>query len=248
MRPILILTKNLLIEQQLQNQLQHLNYEVLCSVELLNQLKLSVQTMSDNADNQRSFQKNLLINYQAIILSETISDNEIQELVPSIQLTKQVLLRKLVEEPAKKEKERLRDLGIYDWILVDNSINSLREQLSEKLSAYQGEESSIIFLYQDEGLSSDVTQLKRNLSKREKATLECLSNSKGKVVSREDLCTYIWNEAPSNSRLSQTSMLIRKIKEKMGKYGFKEEAIQTIWGEGYLLSKDLSDSSLLANM
>ena len=102
MRPILILTKNLLIEQQLQSQLQHLNYEVLCSVELLNQLKMSVQTMKDNEDGQRNFKRKLLINYQAIILSETISDNEIQELVSNIQLTKQVLLRKLVEEPGKK--------------------------------------------------------------------------------------------------------------------------------------------------
>ena len=248
MRPILILTKNLLIEQQLQSQLQHLNYEVLCSVELLNQLKMSVQTMKDNEDGQRNFKRKFLINYQAIILSETISDNEIQELVSNIQLTKQVLLRKLVEEPGKKEKERLKDLGIFDWILVDNSINSLREQLSEKLSPYQGDESNIIYLYQDEGLTNDVTQLKRSLSRREKATLECLFNSQGKVVSREDLCTYIWNEAPSNSRLSQTSMLIKKIKEKMGKYGFNGETIQTIWGEGYVLSKELSDSGLLINL
>jgi len=248
MRPILILTKNLLIEQQLQNQLQHLNYEVLCSVELLNQLKMSIQTMKANAESQRGFQKNVLINYQAIILSETISDGEIQELIPNIQISKQVILRKLVEEPGKKEKERLKELGISDWILVDDSINSLREQLSEKLSAFRGDESNIIFLYQDEEGTNDTTQLNRCLSKREKATLECLFKSQGKVVSREDLCTYIWNEEPSNSRLSQTSMLIRKIKQKMEKLGFKAETIQTIWGEGYLLSRDLSDSGLLINM
>ncbi|MGG5372424.1 winged helix-turn-helix domain-containing protein [Enterococcus sp. AZ196] len=244
MRPILILTKNLLIEQELQQQLQHLNYEVLCSVEMLNQIKMSIQEMNITDENQRNFQKNLLINYQAIILSETISDNEIQELVPNIQLNKQILLRKLVEEPSKKEKERLNDLGIIDWLLIDHSINSLREQLSEKLAIYQNEESNIIFLYQEAGLPSDVVQLKRSLSKREKATLECLFKAKGKVVSREDLCTYVWNETPSNSRLSQTSMLIKKIKKKMGKFGFNEEAIQTVWGEGYLLSDEVTENGL----
>ena len=35
MKPMLILTKNLVLEQELQQQLQHLSYEVFCSVELL---------------------------------------------------------------------------------------------------------------------------------------------------------------------------------------------------------------------
>ncbi|MFQ7234681.1 MAG: hypothetical protein ACLRPU_07405, partial [Enterococcus hulanensis] len=111
MRPILILTKNLLIEQQLQNQLQHLNYEVLCSVELLNQLKMNAQSMRNKMDSQRNFQKSFLMDYQAIILSETISDSEIQELIANSQIIKQILLRKVVEEPSKREKERLKNMG-----------------------------------------------------------------------------------------------------------------------------------------
>ena len=246
MRPILILTKNLLIEQQLQNQLQHLNYEVLCSVELLNQLKMNAQSMRNKMDSQRNFQKSFLVDYQAIILSETISDSEIQELIANSQIIKQILLRKVVEEPSKREKERLKKMGSVDWILVDNSIHRLREQLSEKLSVHQNDESIITFLYQDEGLTSDTAQLKNSLSKREKMTLECLYKFQGKVVSREDLCSYIWNEEPSKSRLSQTSMLIRKIKEKMKRLGFHDEMIQTIWGEGYLLSNNFSNNRIQA--
>lgn len=39
MLPILILTKNLVVERHLQENLQYLNYEVFCSVKIFNRLK-----------------------------------------------------------------------------------------------------------------------------------------------------------------------------------------------------------------
>lgn len=78
MYPILILTKNLVLEQELQQRLQYLNYEVFCSVKLY--ARLSVSDYHEGT--QREELDQLLKNYQAVILSETISDNEIQEILP----------------------------------------------------------------------------------------------------------------------------------------------------------------------
>ena len=128
MKPMLILTKNLVLEQELQQQLQHLSYEVFCSVELLECLKASRHQKNTTTDTLQRY----LLNYQAIILSETIADSEIRELLPILKSEKWGLLRKLGSKPNAKEEEQLHSLGVIDWLVVDQSIDYLREQLSEK--------------------------------------------------------------------------------------------------------------------
>ena len=183
MRPILILTKNLVLEQDLQQQLQYLNYEVFCSVEVFDRLRVG--------DSQEStpnvLLEQLLANYQAIILSETLSDNEIQTLLPILRSNDRILLRKLGGRPSAKEEEQMEKMGITDWIIADYSIGYLREQLSEKLAAYQKEEMNIVFLYPNQKETGDVSKLKGSLSNREKSALSCLLEAKGEVVSREEL-------------------------------------------------------------
>lgn len=232
-RPILILTKNLLVEQNLQKQLQYLSYEVFCSVELFERL----MAREHYQETQSDIFKQLLINYQAIILSETLSDNEIQYLMPILTSKKSILLRKLCDKPSLKEEEKIKNIGINDWIITDHSIDYLREQLSEKLADYQKEEMNIVFLYPNQKETGDVSKLKASLSNREKSALSCLLEAKGEVVSREELCSCLWNEEPNNSHLSQASVLIKRIKMKLELAGYDPEMLKTVWGSGYLLAK-----------
>ncbi|MGG5372130.1 winged helix-turn-helix domain-containing protein [Enterococcus sp. AZ196] len=239
MRPILILTKNLVIEQELQQRLQHLNYEVFCSVELFDRLRISEYDQKE----QKEWLDQFLANYQVVIISETISDNEIQVILPNLRSEERILLRKLGAPPSAKEEEQIRALGLNDWITADQSIDVLREQLSEKLVTLPREEPNIVVLYSGQAKSGNIDNLKNNLSNRELTVLDCLIQAQGEVVSREALCTHLWNEAPNNSHLSQASVLIKRIKMKLEIAGYDPELLKTIWGRGYLLAKsNLSNS------
>lgn len=233
MRPILILTKNLVIEQTLQQQLQYLNYEVFCSVELFDRLR----TGASQDETPNGVLEQFLASYQAIILSETLSDGEVQTLLPILRSKDRILLRKLGGEPSAKEEEQMKDVGITDWLIADHSIDYVREQLSEKLAAYQTESMNIVFFYPNQQDLGDVEKLKASLSTREKSALSCLLEARGEVVSREALCARIWNDRPNNSRLSQTSVLIKRIKMKLELAGYDPEKLKTVWGSGYLLAK-----------
>ncbi|MZJ91120.1 helix-turn-helix domain-containing protein, partial [Enterococcus avium] len=160
------------------------------------------------------------------------------------------LLRKLGSKPNAKEEEQLHSLGVIDWLVVDHSIDYLREQLSEKLAPYQKDETNIVFLYKNESIQEmgNLVQLKRSLTKREQTTLDCLIQSKGSVVSREELCSQLWNERPNNSHLSQTSVLIKRIKMKLEIAGFDPEMIKTIWGSGYVLKKGVFEKDFLVKI
>lgn len=231
MSAILVLTKNLLVEQTLQEQLQYLSYEVFCSVELFNLLKANDQYK----ERQNDYLRQLLANYQAVVLSETISDSEIQTLMPLVTANNRVLMRKLNSRPSKREEEQIKKSGVDGWIITDNSIDSLREQLVEKLAGYHKEEAKIVFLYPNQMESGDIVKLQGSLSNREKAVLDCLLKANGEIVSRDELCAYLWNEAPNNSHLSQASVLIKRIKMKLELAGYDPEMLKTIWGRGYLL-------------
>ena len=91
-------------------------------------------------------------------------------------------------------------------------------------------------------------QLKRSLTKREQTTLDCLIQSKGSVVSREELSSHLWNERPNNSHLSQTSVLIKWIKMKLEIAGFDPEMIKTIWSSGYVLKKGVFEKDFLVKI
>ncbi|MGG5370972.1 hypothetical protein IGI67_002613 [Enterococcus sp. AZ196] len=66
---VLLLTKNMMSEQSIKSKLQHLNYEVYCSTNVIEKLK------------SRSFTKQFLIQFPIIILSETIPNLEILDIL-----------------------------------------------------------------------------------------------------------------------------------------------------------------------
>ena len=228
MRPILILTKNLLTEQQLQKQLQHLNYEVFCSVTLLNQLR------------SNSNRTHIIQNYQAVIFSETLTNLEIRKLLVVIPSEGNLLVRKLMHEPSKKETDELKKMGINMWIYDSEPLDLLREHLALHLMNCQKKEASnIVFLYQKDDSPKTLAEFKSRLTKKECKTFDCLVAGEGELISRETLCNYIWKGAPNNSRLTQLSVLVKRIKTKLNEAGFQEELIHTVWGNGYRLSPKL---------
>ncbi|MGG5332578.1 helix-turn-helix domain-containing protein [Enterococcus sp. AZ163] len=228
MRPILVLTKNLLTEQTLQEQLQHLNYEVFCSVAMLEQIKQSPN------------RKQMIESYQAIIFSETLTDQEIRELLIYVNDENNLLVRKLIHQPSEQETEKLHQMGIDLWIFEGESLDLMREQLAIQLVSCQNKESSdVVFLYQKEHSPRSLEDFKECLSKNERLTFDCLIQENGRLVSREALCYHLWEGPPNNSRLTQISVIVKRLKLKLRNVGFHEDLIDTVWGQGYRLSPKL---------
>ncbi|MEO1771092.1 MULTISPECIES: winged helix-turn-helix domain-containing protein [Enterococcus] len=225
MGSILVLTKNLLVEQQLQEQLQRLNYEVYCSTEFLDQLLMG------NAIDP------IFPIYQAVILSETISNQEIQQILEHLLSQNRAVLRKFASDPSAKEKEQLKLIGIHDYLVEGNTLDQLREQLVEKLGTVGCYPHKTDLIHQMK--KRNLRDIKIKFSKMEKKTLQRLTESQGESVSRQEMCEALWNDVPNNSHLSQLSLLIKRVKHKLEKGGFEEEAIETIWGYGYRLSPDI---------
>lgn len=59
-------------------------------------------------------------------------------------------------------------------------------------------------------------------TKNERKLLYYLYKSKGKCVSRRELCQLMWGEEISNSSLSQLSTLVAHVREKLTHVGFEE--------------------------
>ncbi|MGM0212661.1 helix-turn-helix domain-containing protein [Enterococcus sp. AZ109] len=228
MRPILILTKNLLVEQKLQEKLHHLDYEVFCSVNMIKQLQNSLNRVP------------LIEYYKLIIFSETLNNQEVCELVNMLQHRNSQLIRKSIVEPTTKEKEEMSQLGINTWIYNDMSLENLREQLTVSYSAYkQIEHVSGAISYDKEDMLEMILEFKSILTKMERKTFECLVESEEELVSREELCYYLWKSEPNNSHLTQMSGLVKRLKSKLVAAGFPDGMVETVWGYGYRLAPNL---------
>lgn len=223
MQPILILTKNLIVEQPLQNDLQQLGYEVFCTKELLNKIRISVNAPY------------LFQPYPIIILSGTLSNFEIKEFIQFLNNENQIVLRKFLQTPTLEEENQLEELGINDWFDADQSLDSLREKLGTHLnqlminSKLRGEN------YQECGIAERLESFDKQLTKKERALFNHLMKSKNNILSRAELCSYLWQDKPNNSHLSQLSLMVQHIKRKLRDCGINDIRIETSWGKGYQL-------------
>ncbi|MGM0165507.1 hypothetical protein IGI39_000449 [Enterococcus sp. AZ135] len=215
---ILLLTKNILVEQELQAKLQRLNYEVFCCSNMF--YLMTQQT-----------KKLPMIHYfDYIILSETISENEMMRILATLPESK-IILRKLEKEP-----ERQLD-GINGWISEDSTLEELRETLCQWEKRPVSQEVILSLVGNRIGEESEIHSTgSLSLSKLERRALEQLYQANGKVISREDLCEYLWEDGATKSRLAQLSILIKKLRIAFKKDGVVGETVQTSWGEGYLLT------------
>ncbi|MBU5362538.1 helix-turn-helix domain-containing protein [Enterococcus raffinosus] len=229
MGPILLLTKNVLAEEEFQKKLQHLNYEVFSSSSLLSKrVKLT------------DFLHFFNLFYYTII-SETISDIELQQLLPVLKKSSTIIIRKNAHELENKPQ----DIRLNLWISNESSVEELRELLMESIYKETQNHMNQRQAVGEHGLRADGspwltweqfdTQL--SLSSMEKRILNELYSAKGEIVPRNDLCVRIWDGEITDSKMAMLSNAIRNLRSKLQKDGFTEDMIRTHWGRGYQLSE-----------
>ena len=231
MNRILIITKNVSAESYLQEQLHKLNYEVMVSV--------SIWDIWESSRRVDQFVES----FQMIFLSETISDNEAKEF--SQKLKSDCLVRIVGEVPSEEDVSEWGDWHISDWVLTSSSLERLREKLVHKTLLYQVQftkrRQTIKPLYRNQSL----TNYKKkafplyfadiHFTRLEKEIIHSLMEAKDLSLSRDELCQN-WRSKNQNSKLSQLSSSVTKIRKKVIEaYGI-EEAVMTLWGVGYQLN------------
>lgn len=221
---VLVVTKNIFIEQNLQAQLQHLDYEVYCSKDLSHILE-------DESP--------LLRHFQCVIISETFSYKEYQEIVSIIRKKAHnpLIIRKAEQELPKSESEQQ---GIE--IL---SINASLEELREKIITPKTVErhyQRLNSLENAELFENKMEQLTfTNTEKRLLKAFICKS-SIPECIDREELCETLWSRGVNLSTTTQLSTLVQNIRRKCAELGIQELPIETVWGRGYQLEKQFHES------
>ncbi|MDT2659267.1 winged helix-turn-helix domain-containing protein [Enterococcus hulanensis] len=226
---IMIITRNILVEQNLQKQLQHLGHEVFCK---------SIET------SQSEFRLLVKI-FDSIILSETLSNEESQIIIQQVHLEKEIIevIRKVEIFPSKKQAIELTELGINSYLPISATLEDLREKYAEKQTNREKDTSGLF------NLVSKRSCLSIPLSKNEKKLLRILLENTGSCIERNIISEKIWGIQSTNSSMCQLSALIKKIQKKFEEAGFEHRVILTYWGQGYQLNPQAEDSvqGLLSN-
>ncbi|BBM16636.1 hypothetical protein G15_0249 [Enterococcus avium] len=180
--------------------------------------------------------------FQWVFLSETISDTEAKAF--GDQFSTDCLLRIVGEEPTDEASAEWSNWHIFDWILASTSLERLREKLIHKTLLNQIEFSNgqmVQPFYGDQPLSdfkkkafplyfSDI-----HFTKLEKGIINRLMAAENLSLARDELC-HGWRSKNQNSKLSQLSSSVARIRKKVSEaYGI-EDAVMTLWGEGYQLN------------
>lgn len=227
MKRVLYLTKNILVEKEMQRKLQELNYEVYCSSDSLNSL-------FNNEDIS-----GLVSYFHLVLLSVTFSDVEIQQILTELENFSIPIIRESELIPSKEEQQKWYDLGVVGWIQKEDCIQVLREKIARAI--YSGEvfseEARSFSFINFQQLNKKANLLSIQLSKSENKILLELKKAETSALSRTELCELLWSDGESPSHLSQLSMHIKRIKEKYKEAGYYDETILTDWGKGYRLSE-----------
>lgn len=249
MNQVLILTRNILAEQEFQQKLQALNYEVYCSANIFEQSTQQIHT-------QEVFKF-----FQYVVLSETICESEVTQLLPLLQKHALHVIRKVEMKVTEMDHKYLEDDLLHAIISNDDSIDELREclhtlkndvrkseiplenkkfiQLSDKVSLIRPN-----VLQETKATPEDNYQLLEaihHLSQTEMRILSILIQAGNEVVTREEICHQIWNEEVNKSHLASLSSTITRIKGKFDKTNLTHKAVQTLWGKGYRINPELFD-------
>jgi DNA-binding winged helix-turn-helix (wHTH) protein len=172
--------------------------------------------------------------FHHIILSETLSNAEVQELLKTLHTYSIPVYRKSNELLEETLLEEWKEKGIAEWIEIEPSIEVLREVLS----SYMVKQGKVIFLPQQQNkreLSSLI------LSSGEEKLFRILYQKQANVLSREEICLKMWNKGKNNSTMSQLSVLVKHLKDKLSQQQIEGPIIETCWGQGYRLDKTVYD-------
>lgn len=215
----------------MQDKLQILNYEVLCSEsfskpEYLDELVHASQ------------------HFDVLMFSETISELTITLGLERLKETGIPVIRKhsserntggIAGEAADVSNEQ-KDKS--HAIQNDCSLEKLRELLTQFEHRTQENRESMKPIYQPR---MKVHLIDLHLSIKEFQVMIFLHEAGKNIVSREALIEHVWKDGLNKSNLAQISSIIKRIKTKAMNRGIPSEMIKTLWGRGYLLEEDIFD-------
>ncbi|MEO1770792.1 winged helix-turn-helix domain-containing protein [Candidatus Enterococcus ferrettii] len=231
MQHALILTKNTVSEEGIIGKLRRLNYETLCSTDLLYHL-------------QKYVSSSFFTYFHWVFLSETLCNEEVDLILNQLKNYPVFLVRIVEKTMDDEEIAYWEEKGMSGSLKKDATFEEIREKLHElqkELRDKQIINNKIVVLGNAE--KDGLKPLTSRLSKTEKKLFENLLNaySKGIVLSRVELCERLWPEGSTPSNMSQLSCLINKLKRKLEEGGITGETIITLWGRGYKLGSELSE-------
>lgn len=219
---VLLLTRCVSTDQEIEATIRKLGHEVFCSVSLVDLLINGV------------LQEEFLNEFQSIVLSETISNEERAALISQLRLENFIVI-KLTEQPLTKEAQlEMQEEGISHCLTRQDSLETVREALS--LKTIPSKDLAVKTMTKLKSYSNEELLEQLHLTKLEKRVFEELLNAQGAALSREQLCRKVWKAEATNSTQSQLSSLVKKIKAKLDNFGIGGNCIQTQWGRGYVLN------------
>lgn len=227
MSQILVLTKNAFNEQAFEKSLRQLGHEIFISSILIDECLLG---KIDNG---------FIKMFHHVVLSETIDNIEVNELVKTLQRFSIRIHRKSDEQPDEAQLQEWTDSGIDNWIENNQKIEVLREKLSCKKAINEGK---IILLPKshEKRLLSTI-----HLSSTEMKLFKILYQHQEKIVSREELCLCMWGRKKTNSTMSQLSVLVKHLRDKLAEQNIEGPVIETCWGQGYKLHATVFDQIIV---
>lgn len=210
---ILLLTENILAEEKLQNKIQLLGHEVFVNKSFLSNVNDIFH-----------------INFDACILSNTIPKSKEEEIISHA--TKRAIgIVFVCDSLLSRESTSLLE-KIY--ITRDESLEDLKEKLE-----VSNREARIKMNQIDSSKDEEYPVLNKDiqLSANEQRVFSILTEHEDHVLSREEICKYVWDNDYTDSRKSQLSSLIKRINIKMKTSSMSSHEIKTLWGKGYAFSR-----------
>lgn len=231
---ILLLTKNVLAENSLPEKLQRLNYEVFCSSRMLTKLKTEDQI------------SRCLDLFHYTIISETVSDVEMKQILPRLKESSTVIIRKSDQKDENTERDSWQEQGVQYWISNDSTFEELREIMIDSVlemndtatadSNSESNEQKLTLLIQEAEAGKKRSMSTIPLKPVERTILNRLYQSKGDLVSREEMCKHVWNGESNNSTMVSLSSSINGMRKKFQQEGLPADTVQTVWRKGYRLA------------
>lgn len=217
---LLLLTKVPLYEENFERQLKQLGNEVYCSSNMVTILK------------RNSLDKTFLAQFEGIIFSETLYDIEAYEVIKQLPQGNIKLFRRATGSSSEEATASPFDA----WIPMNADLERLREiLLIAELSSLATKDAAHV---QQITVKQKLSEL--NLKLKQKEIVYYLIQAGDRTVPREEISRQIWEKAPTKSVLASLSKVVSKVNEKL-ENEFGDEAIQTVWGQGYRLNKKFFD-------
>lgn len=221
MSQILLLTNNPLNEQAFEKRLRQLGHEVFTSRLLVDIILIKNES------------KGLIQIFDHIVVSETIANTEVIQLAKALKEYLIPVFRKSDEPMDETQLNEWKEAGITDLIKSQPSIEVLRETLS---CDKEKNDEKIVFL-QSAAKKRSISSF--SLSSGELKLFTILYEQKRQTLSREEICLRIWNKQKSNSNMSQLSVMVKHLKNKLATQNVGGPIIETCWGQGYRLHESV---------